>query len=50
MNLIPKVMGITTVTTGTVQTWVDIPMVVALMFGLAGGFFIALLVLRRRNK
>jgi len=40
---------ITTVTTGIVQSWVNTPMVVALLFGLAGGFFIAILVLRRRK-
>ena len=37
------------VTTGTIQTWVNAPMVVALIFGLAGGFFIAILFLRRRK-
>ena len=48
-NLTRSTTEITTVTTGIVQSWVNTPMVVALLFGLAGGFFIAILVLRRRK-
>jgi hypothetical protein len=39
----------TNVTSGIVYTWVDAPLAVALLFGLAGSFFIAILVLRRRK-
>jgi hypothetical protein len=38
-----------TETTGLVHTWVDGPMAAALVFGLAGAFFIAIYILRRRK-
>ena len=47
--LLAQATEVTTVTTGIVHSWVNVPMVVALVFGLAGGFFIAILVLRRRK-
>ena len=39
-----------TVTTSTLYTWIDSPMVVALIFALAGAFFISIYFLRRRRK
>ncbi len=44
--------GTTTVTTttGIVQQWVDTPMAVALIFGLAGAFFIGIYFLRRLKR
>jgi hypothetical protein len=37
------------VTTGTLYTWVDNPMIVALIFALAGAFFVSIYFLRRRK-
>jgi hypothetical protein len=39
-----------TVTTGTVYSWVDTPMAVALLFALAGSFFVVIYFLRTRRK
>jgi hypothetical protein len=39
-----------TVTTGTLYSWVDTPMAVALIFALAGAFFISIYFLRRRRS
>jgi len=49
-TILAEAVEVTTVTTGAVYSWVNTPMVVALLFGLAGGFFIAILVLRRRKN
>jgi hypothetical protein len=38
-----------TVTPGTFYSWVDTPMAVALIFALAGAFFISIYFLRRRR-
>ena len=38
------------ITTGTIYNWVDTPMAVALLFGLAGSFFVVIYFLRRRRK
>ena len=37
------------VTTSTVYTWVNNPMIVALIFALAGAIFISIYFLRRRG-
>ncbi len=34
-------------TIGTIYSWVDTPTTVALLFGLAGAFFIGIYILRR---
>ena len=39
-----------TTTTGLIYQWVDTPMAVALIFGLAGAFFISIYFLRRRKQ
>jgi len=39
-----------TETTGIVYTWVNTPIAVALIFGLAGAFFISIYFLRRTKK
>jgi hypothetical protein len=39
-----------TETTGFIQTWVNTPIAVALIFGLAGAFFISIYFLRRSKK
>jgi Flp pilus assembly protein TadB len=38
------------VTTGSVNSWVDAPMAVALLFALAGSFFVVIYFLRSRRK
>ena len=38
------------VTIGTIYKWVDTPMSVALLFALAGSFFVVIYFLRRRRK
>ncbi len=38
------------VTTSTVYAWVDNPIIVALIFALAGAIFISIYFLRRRKK
>jgi len=40
---------IETTTTGIVHQWIDAPMAVALIFALAGAFFISIYFLRRRK-
>ena len=47
-HLIDTSMEITT--TGIYQTWVNVPVITALIFGLAGGFLIAIYWLRRVKK
>jgi len=39
-----------TETTGFIHTWVNTPLAVALIFGLAGAFFISIYFLRRIKK
>jgi hypothetical protein len=40
----------TTTTVGLIYSWVNTPLAVALLFGLAGAFFISIYVLRRSRK
>jgi hypothetical protein len=49
MNLTPAPTG-EIVTTSTIYTWIDSPMIVALIFALAGAFFVSIYFLRRRRK
>ncbi|MCE0482786.1 MAG: hypothetical protein LV479_00945 [Methylacidiphilales bacterium] len=37
-------------TTGLIYSWVDTPMAVALIFALAGAFFVGIYFLRRSRK
>jgi len=38
------------ITISTVYTWVNNPIIVALIFALAGAFFVSIYFLRRRRK
>jgi hypothetical protein len=40
----------TSQTTGLVYSWINTPLVVALLFALAGAFFIGIYILRRSRK
>jgi hypothetical protein len=49
MNSTPDSTDVT-VTTGVVSSWLSTPMIVALLFAMAGAIFIGIYILRRIRK
>jgi hypothetical protein len=50
MNNLDSNNTVETTTIGVIYQWVDTPVVVALIFALAGAFFISIYFLRRSKK
>jgi len=48
--LFAQTQEVVTTTTGVFYQWIDQPLAVAMIFGVAGAFFIGIYLLRRKRK